>query len=119
MDDSGVLDITDTIYLLNFLFLGGQAPKPPFEEIQGSTRQAMTSSAAGTREGRKGCNMNWRFEGLSAIWFFFFLSVRLSAGEGKIIGWGAQVVGVDLDSSFKAVAVGAFHSLGLKKMARS
>ncbi len=33
---------------------------------------------------------------------------------GKIIGWGSQVVGVDLDSGFKAVAAGGYHSLGLK-----
>ncbi len=28
-DDSGVLDITDPIYLLGHLFLGGPAPPPP------------------------------------------------------------------------------------------
>ncbi|MHC4676206.1 MAG: hypothetical protein ACYTBZ_27255, partial [Planctomycetota bacterium] len=34
--------------------------------------------------------------------------------EGSIVGWGSQVVGVDLDSGFVAVAAGNGHSLGLK-----
>jgi len=29
-DDNGVIDITDAIYLLNHLFIGGSPPKSPF-----------------------------------------------------------------------------------------
>jgi len=45
----------------------------------------------------------------------------LAAGQGsqiksgKIIGWGGQVVGVDLSSGFTSVAAGWYHSLGLKQ----
>ena len=35
-------------------------------------------------------------------------------GSGKIIGWGAQVVGVDLSGPFVQVAGGGDHSLALK-----
>ena len=34
--------------------------------------------------------------------------------QGSIIGWGSQVVGVDLTHGFVAVAAGWGHSLGLK-----
>lgn len=34
---------------------------------------------------------------------------------GRILGWGSQVVGVDVDGGFTAVAAGGDHSLGLKK----
>jgi len=34
--------------------------------------------------------------------------------EGSIIGWGSQVVGVDLDRGFVAIGPGGSHSLGLK-----
>ncbi len=34
--------------------------------------------------------------------------------SGVILGWGDQVVGVDLSRGFVAVAGGAYHSLGLK-----
>ena len=35
-------------------------------------------------------------------------------GSGSIIGWGEQVVGVDLSGPFVQVAGGNWHSLGLK-----
>ncbi|MCH7808115.1 MAG: hypothetical protein IIB60_02720, partial [Planctomycetes bacterium] len=35
-------------------------------------------------------------------------------GDGSIVGWGSQVVGVDLSADFVAVAAGGTHSLGLK-----
>ena len=35
-------------------------------------------------------------------------------GQGAIVGWGSQVVGVDLTADFVAVAGGGLHSLGLK-----
>jgi len=35
-------------------------------------------------------------------------------GHGSIVGWGKQVIGVDLSSGFVAVAGGRIHSLGLK-----
>ena len=35
-------------------------------------------------------------------------------GDGSIVGWGGQVVGVDLSADFVAVAAGRYHSLGLK-----
>ncbi|MHC4066106.1 MAG: fibronectin type III domain-containing protein, partial [Planctomycetota bacterium] len=35
-------------------------------------------------------------------------------GNGSIVGWGEQVVGVDLSADFVAVAGGEEHSLGLK-----
>jgi alpha-tubulin suppressor-like RCC1 family protein len=38
----------------------------------------------------------------------------LQVQGGSIVGWGSQVVGVDLDKDFKAVAAGDWHSLGLK-----
>ena len=34
--------------------------------------------------------------------------------QGSIVGWGSQVVGVDLSQGFIAVAAGSSHSLGLK-----
>src|SRR3989304_452106 len=34
--------------------------------------------------------------------------------QGAIVGWGAQVVGVDLSEGFVAVAAGGGHSLGLR-----
>ena len=34
--------------------------------------------------------------------------------QGSIVGWGSQVVGVDLSSGFVAVAAGFGHSLALK-----
>lgn len=34
--------------------------------------------------------------------------------DGSIVGWGSQVVGVDLGRDFAAVAAGDNHSLGLK-----
>jgi uncharacterized membrane protein len=37
-----------------------------------------------------------------------------AAQSGKIIGWGSQVVGVDLSKGFVKVAAGGSHSLGLK-----
>lgn len=47
----------------------------------------------------------------------------LGAGEayagGSIVGWGSQVVGVDLSGPFVAVAAGGWHSLGLKAAYRS
>ena len=49
-----------------------------------------------------------------------FLSVVLSTStvfseqSGKIIGWGEQVVGVDLDSGFVAVGGGRSFNLGLE-----
>ncbi len=39
---------------------------------------------------------------------------RAEAGGGSIVGWGSQVVGVDLSGGFVAVAGGGVHSLGLK-----
>ena len=36
------------------------------------------------------------------------------APTGSIVGWGEQVVGVDLSSGFESVAAGYYHSLGLK-----
>ena len=33
---------------------------------------------------------------------------------GAVLGWGNQIVGVNLESGFTAVASGVFHSLGLK-----
>ena len=41
-------------------------------------------------------------------------TVGLSAEQGRIIGWGSKVVGVDLSGGFRAVAAGGRHSLGLK-----
>ncbi len=34
--------------------------------------------------------------------------------DGSIVGWGSQVVGVDLSARLKGVAAGWGHSLGLK-----
>lgn len=34
--------------------------------------------------------------------------------SGRIVGWGSQVVGVDLDGGFVAVSAGTYHSIGLK-----
>ncbi len=34
-------------------------------------------------------------------------TVGLSAEQGRIIGWGSKVVGVDLSGGFRAVATGA------------
>ncbi|HUU94812.1 MAG TPA: RCC1 domain-containing protein, partial [Phycisphaerae bacterium] len=35
-------------------------------------------------------------------------------GNGSIVGWGTQVVGVDLSAGFAAIAGGGNHSLGLR-----
>jgi alpha-tubulin suppressor-like RCC1 family protein len=40
--------------------------------------------------------------------------VRAQSDYGTIIGWGIDVVGVDLSGGFVAVAAGGGHSLGLK-----
>ncbi len=44
--------------------------------------------------------------------------LKTQAGDegptGSIVGWGSQVVGVDLSGPFDAVAAGGWHSLGLK-----
>jgi alpha-tubulin suppressor-like RCC1 family protein len=34
--------------------------------------------------------------------------------QGKIVGWGSQVVGTDMTGPFLSVAAGTHHSLGLK-----
>ena len=34
--------------------------------------------------------------------------------QGSIVGWGSQVIGVDLSQGFVAVVAGRYHSLGLK-----
>ncbi|MBN1460343.1 MAG: hypothetical protein JXA57_12465 [Armatimonadetes bacterium] len=40
---------------------------------------------------------------------------NVAVGEsGKIVGWGSQVVGVNLESGFEKVAAGVRHSVGLK-----
>jgi hypothetical protein len=39
---------------------------------------------------------------------------QAQAPQGAIVGWGSQVVGVDLSAGFVAVAAGGSHSLGLK-----
>ncbi len=41
-------------------------------------------------------------------------TVGLAAEQGRIIGWGSKVVGVDLSGGFRAVATGGGHNLGLK-----
>ena len=41
-------------------------------------------------------------------------ATRAEDGNGSIVGWGSQVVGVDLSADFVAVAAGDYHSLGLK-----
>jgi len=38
----------------------------------------------------------------------------LAQDTGAIVGWGAQVVGVDLSADFVSVAAGSYYSLGLK-----
>ena len=43
-----------------------------------------------------------------------FCGVR-SAFAGSIVGWGSQVVGVDLSGGFTDIAAGGAHSLGLKE----
>src|SRR3990172_5438455 len=45
---------------------------------------------------------------------FLGQSAATAQQKGKIVGWGSQVVGVDLDGGFIAVAAGEYHSLGLK-----
>lgn len=42
------------------------------------------------------------------------LQLRVRAGKGQDRRLGSQVVGVDLDCGFTAVAAGGEHSLGLK-----
>ena len=42
------------------------------------------------------------------------LRAQAQGGNGAIIGWGKQVVGVDLNAGFMAVAAGNLHSMGLK-----
>ncbi len=39
---------------------------------------------------------------------------RADPPQGAIVGWGSQVVGVNLSGGFVAVAAGESHSLGLK-----
>jgi len=40
--------------------------------------------------------------------------VKADPPSGSIVGWGGQVVGVDLSRGFVSVAAGLYHSLGLK-----
>jgi hypothetical protein len=53
---------------------------------------------------------------VTAAFAAVLLSQRTLAqdSQGSIVGWGAQVVGVDLSADFVAVAGGRYHSLGLK-----
>jgi hypothetical protein len=44
-----------------------------------------------------------------------FLFPAHSAFAGSILGWGEQVVGVNLSKGFVKVAAGGNHSLGLKQ----
>ena len=48
---------------------------------------------------------------------FIFIAQPGTAAQqtGRIVGWGGQVVGADLDGGFIAVAGGDYHSLGLKE----
>ena len=46
---------------------------------------------------------------------FVLLTSSFALADGSIIGWGSQVVGVDLSSGFVKVAAGEAHSLGLKQ----
>ena len=68
-------------------------------------------------EGRKGRMMN---RATHALGCGLLTVVVLTAGpssaqaDGSIVGWGDQVVGVNLDAGFVAVAAGYGHSLGLK-----
>ncbi len=41
-------------------------------------------------------------------------AVAQTAPSGQIVGWGSQVVGVDLSGGFEVVTAGYYHSLGLK-----
>src|SRR3990172_9187365 len=40
--------------------------------------------------------------------------VNADPPQGAIVGWGSQVVGVDLSGGFVGIAAGEVHSLGLK-----
>lgn len=44
----------------------------------------------------------------------FSQTVAFGAQTGKIVGWGSQVVGADLDSGFVTISAGSCHNLGLK-----
>ena len=55
---------------------------------------------------------------LTALLIFALLAAfcaQTTFADGSIIGWGSQVVGVDLSSGFVKVADGGYHSLGLKQ----
>ena len=49
-----------------------------------------------------------------AVLAFGSLSAQ-AAQSGSIVGWGDQVVGVDLSAGFTTIAAGGHHSLGLKE----
>ena len=46
---------------------------------------------------------------------FVLLTSSFALADGSIIGWGEQVVGVDLSGGFVKVAAGEYHWLGLKQ----
>jgi hypothetical protein len=43
------------------------------------------------------------------------MKAALPAQQGRIVGWGSQVVGADLSSGFVKVAGGMAHSVGLRR----
>jgi len=51
----------------------------------------------------------------SVCCLWFGQSSGAAEQTGKIVGWGRQIVGVDLDEGFVAVVAGGFHTLGLKE----
>lgn len=52
---------------------------------------------------------------ITRVIVLFLFGMGLQAEAGSIIGWGSQVVGVDLSSGFVRLAAGWEYSLGLKE----
>lgn len=50
----------------------------------------------------------WGIAAIAASFWCIFIAQSADAAEqtGRIVGWGSQVVGVDLDGGFIAVAAG-------------
>jgi len=59
-------------------------------------------------------NSGWRVAVLLAILGASVAPASAQVDRGRIVGWGAQVVGVSDGSDFVAIAAGYGHSLGLR-----
>jgi len=59
----------------------------------------------------------WGIAVIAASFWCIFIGQSAGAAEqtGRVIGWGKEVVGADLDGGFIAVSTGSYHSQGINQ----